>query len=403
MPLPIPTKDTVALAIGKDADLFDVEAFNIEMDVFQTPCRFSVTVNGDQFATLRRKYAPNQDFALYMKKAREEDQPYVLFSGKIDSIGCSGGGNGETSMLIRGRDHLSQLENQAPADKLYKGTYVQIVREAILDAYEGTFDGLGDLASSEPIEVDIGPARHLEVDSPNGWADKTPAHPAFIRGGASYFCFLKNLLCKTPLVLNWSAPHHEYTLFEPRIFADPTYYLNHIRAGGGGSGIVAFNFDFDITGRACNVICYGRGRGKKEGVTLADFDLYDTELFDLGVRKRAVIVDKRTASPQEAEYHALRNLAAARRDGWALQYTVEGLSSDLGLPWLPNTTVSTYDEILFAGDQERVKQNLYLESVSMVGDKKESHTTLKLTQPEALEILNYGPGSKVLAGKGKRR
>lgn len=394
------TKNTIALTIGKDPDLLDVQAFNIDMDVFQTPCRFSVTMNGDDFATRRKRYAPNMDFGLYIRKAGETKAAQLLFSGRIDSIGCSGGAEGETEMLIRGRDHLSQLETQAPSDFTYQGTYEQIVNAAIQDAFRDTFDGLQgvDQKEGEVHEIDIGPARHLGTHSPNEWAYKVPPSPAVIRGGSSYFCFLKNLLCKTPLVLNWSAPHDEYRLFEPGIYDDPTHQITHTRYG---SNVLTFNHDFDITGRACNIVCYGRGRGKKEGVTLSDFDVYDKELYDLGVRKRAVMVDKLTTSPQEAEYHALRNLAAARRDGWSLQYTVEGLLSELGLPWLPNTVVSVFDSVLFGGDPDRESQHLYLESVTMVGDEKTTHTTIKLTQPEALKILNYGPGTKVLAGSGR--
>lgn len=352
-------RDKVRLEIDGE-DVERVEAFSIEMDTFQTPCRFSLTLGGARFRDLRRKYQPNRKFKLWVDD--DLGSQTVVFSGKTDSLGCSGAADGKTTILLRGRDHLSQLESQAPADKGYGGAYEDIVRAAIKDAFD---------------QLDEPPVGGLVIDSPKGWAKKAPAQAPTMKGGSSYFCFLKNILCKTPLVLGWDATAGVYKLYEPRLVGQPAGHIIHRQDL---SNIESFNYDFDITGRACEIICYGRATKKNAGRQLSSFNLVDQELFSLGVRKRAVMVDKQTTSPEEAEYHALRNQAAARRDGWSLQYSVQGLTTG-GKPWLHNSVVSVVDEEL------EIDRHLYLESVTMSGENDRTRTTLKVTRPEDLEIL----------------
>lgn len=375
-------QDRVVLKL-KGEELRIVESYDVQMAVMTQPSRFTVRLgHGGTVKELLRRYPPGSPFELFVRP-REKASDLPQFSGFLTRRGASGQ---NATVLFGGMDGLQRLHlAEAKADKSFAGrTYFQLVEDVLNDA--GVPDWTLFEGSTNEASLRTGTKLKNRVSfRETGFktrVKKAVVHPPLIRAGERYFAFLKRYLDRAGLFL-YAIADTVFVLMAPNPDQAPLYRIVNRRGAPRADepgNVLEMNFDDDVTERPSEIVVYGRNGGRRAGRGKSQGQYLDDEMTDLGIFRSVTVIDASVSSPAEAAFFARRNMAEARRAGWALSYTVAGhttpaLDGSRHLAWSIDTMVDLDDEELGLSGPH------YIESVTFSSDGEKSTTTLRVMRP----------------------
>ena len=313
------------------------------------------------------------------------NEPRLQFVGKVDARAA--GGQAAT-VTFRGRDGLADLlDAKSLADKGYSGsTYIGLVERCLKDAKLAGWrvsDSTQNATKTQTGSQKVKGSAQFSF-SFKKLTRRTIVHPVLIRAGESYYEFLRTYLERSGMFL-LAGPDKTIILMQPNPDQAPLYRLINKRNGDAAAPgtVLDFSFTDDTAQRMSEVLVMGRGGGGVFGRSKASADFGNPEMRAWALNKPAAFVDANVSSPDEAAFFARRKMAEARRQGWALSYTLAGhttpaLSGEGRLVWARDTFVNVEDEELGISGLH------YIEHVALSGDGERTSTTLRLMRPKDL-------------------
>ena len=386
-----------------------VLAYEVKAGVFTQPAAFSVTIgSGETAASLARRFPALTPYALFVGDVLQQ-------TGRTDGYTTSDG-TGATTLQIRGRDQLAPLlDTDAESDRSFSGmSWTQIVTELLSLAGIDDFTLFGDNAanrsasSGSPIggqpsvaalrsvavaaelrriktSLDeqtaklkgtagatlaiVSPGKPTQiirqgvtaVETPNAVPDPVPPAPAQdkplkIRAGENLYSWLKAHIGHAGLFLWSGVDANTFILAQPNTAQKPIARLIRQRggaAGANGVNVLSVRHKNETTGRATRYVVHGRGGRGAAGRGSLRGEYIDEEMLALGFPlSRVKVVESDVKSDKQAAYEARRLCAAARREGWEYNVTVQGHSApSLARPgervvWTPDTMIEVLDDEL---------------------------------------------------------
>ena len=360
--------DDVVLELG--GQQFTIyEGYDLHESVFEHPAVWSVrTGSGATISRFLQSYPPRTTYQLFVGGALQA-------TGRIDSIKVSGGGSKASEIIVSGRDALAPVHDSHVNGQFNftDTTYTNLVWDVLqgLGLVTGSSPDLAQLASTNDANRNIKANHSVTVQalrSPDQiLTDESGNRTAVVgsvqitaKPGESWMTFLHRYLDPAGLIL-WAAADGTFVLSQPNTQQAPLYQITRRPVGdflGGDSGSVGnaadYNFTNDCTHRHSAAIIYGRGGGRKLGVSKIRGSQVDLEMGQLGYQQVRCHHETHCQSQDMAENYALRKLAEERREGYQLWYTLAGHS----LPLFGTTAgnggmaVVTVDTIVQVDDAE---------------------------------------------------
>jgi prophage tail gpP-like protein len=381
-------QDRVELLLGSDK-LRLSEEYSVHTSVLTQPAAFTMKVGWtDSLVSLLKKYPPRTRFQLLVNG-------HVYQTGFVDGFDTT---SGPTALTYHGRDAMAELHDAFVEEEfsIHNPSYAEIVRKCLDDAgYKGVPVAYTNrpnrqaMLGAKKLAADLKPPRDVEnekIDTAEGGKVK---HDAQAKMGEKFYDFIQRHITRAGLFL-WVAADGTFVLSEPNPNQQPLYQILRLYGSETGSTVVGDGYRNSAEGRYAEVRVYIRGQSKKKGRPVASGSYSDPEMKAWGYTKKMVIRDADADSPKKAEYMARRTIAATRRAGWRLQYTVMGHTTTSyaqeKVVWTPDTVVYVHD------DKLGIDGNYYVEGVTLAS-KPFTTATLDLMRLEDLVFSEIGPAA----------
>lgn len=365
------------------------ESWEVHESVFEQPSHFSIrTGSGAVVSQFLTAYQPHNVFQLYVSGALQS-------TGFVDSIKVTAG-PGASEISISGRDALAPLHDSEVrgVSTFNDSTYSSLVWAVLqgVGLVSGSSVDPSQLATTNDANrivkagkpVSARPAvqvdQVLEDDSGNVEPLATQIQIT-AKPGEKWISFLRRYLDPAGLVL-WAAANGTFVLSAPNTQQTPLYQLTRRAVNSQAVGNVT-NYEFinNCTGRHSTAVVYGRGGGRKNGVSKVVGTQVDPEMQNLGYNQTLVRHETHCQSEESAENYGLRKLAEERREGYQIWYTIAGNTLPLygtGQGGDPNgqSAVVTVDTIVQVDDEELgISGPFYIDTVVR---SRTPHTTTKI-------------------------
>jgi prophage tail gpP-like protein len=381
--------DVVRLRLG-GTDVRIAESYDVHMSVLQQPAAFTLRLGwGKTAAELLALAAPGTKFELLIAGQ-------VIQSGRVDSRGVPG--SAVTEVEIKGRDFLASLYDAFVEEEisLNESTYETLTRRVLdivgLTEEAGHFleinnDANRELIGRVKVAVQGATEKLDQIETgTSGGSGKMVYQSLKAKLGERWLDLLTRHYKLAGLFL-WCGGDGRIILARPRANQPAIAKLVRRRGDGGEppvGNVLNARLEDNTAMRHSAAIVYGRYGSAATGRKKARGEMLDPEMIEYGLPNKIVtIYDEDVTNKDEAEYVARRTIAEEHREGWTLEYTVSGHTTESlhqkgdSITWIPDTVVQVEDnELGIAGD-------FYLESVTY---RRSPHTTttLKLMRAEDL-------------------
>lgn len=381
-------------------------SYDIRVGIFEQPGSFSLQIgSGDTAASLIRRYPKNSPFKILIIPTASEGA-CSIFSGFTDGNRASGDAGG-TTVDIKGRGTLKFFfDSFHEKETTYISTTFAELVEKAMDAVEmitpftnGARPNVRT-SNAQAREFRVG----TKVDAQDDDFATEVALPAGSVGadrvvlraklGERWIDLLQRVLNQQGLFL-WDAENGDIVVGRPNPNQKPIYRIVRTLGRIGISNVLSCVMEDDIEPRYSEVVVYGRASGRKYARTQAHGGFTDDELVNAGVHKILVLHDQDVTSQAHAELIAKRHLAAGRRRGFFLEYTVAGHCTQLLgagkqdlIVWTPDTMCEVHDEQLGIDGVYWVESVRYRRA-----NTSGTTTTIRLLDPYSLIFGTDSPKS----------
>lgn len=399
--------DAVVLTLGGES-LVIAENYEVRAGVFQQPSGFAIRVGSSQSAAqLLAKYPENTPFSLSVNGRPAQ-------SGFTDGF-ATGEGSGATMVTFRGRDIMAPVTKAfVRAERGFSGlTYAELAEEVLslcfgytapdaknfsLEGFKYTRANGGLVASNEANRARMTGKERVQLTPPEIDVDfkiDEDVHTVFgnfVAGTSKdvykalkcefgtkwYESFLKQQLDRAGLFL-WAAADGTFILSTPNPNQTPSFDIQRIRRGEVGKGkVITHSWDRNSADRFTKWVVNGRaGGGRNHGRPKTTGEFVDREMAEIfGSDDGSINThhDKLCDTLRKCQFLARRRCAEANRDGWRLDYTLSGHSTEGRYgraTWAQDTVVAVDDrEIGLSG-------NFYIESL-LLNRSPQTTTTIRL-------------------------
>jgi prophage tail gpP-like protein len=404
--------DDVAVVLNGQ-QVFVAESWELHESVLEQPSVWSIRMGSGASVQQFLQYQPRTPFQLYVGGVLQA-------SGLIDSRRVSGGGTGASEVVISGRDALAPVHDSHVDGQFTftDTTYTNLVWDVLagLNLVSGSSPDPFQLASTNDANRQIKcgasvsvlkPVRPIDQILTDDAGNVQPVVGQFqitAKPGETWMSFLRRYLDPSGLTL-WAAANGTFVLSEPNVNQAPLYQITRRAVNSQAVGnATSYEFIDNCTHRHSACIIYGRGGGRKLGVSKIRGSQVDPEMGQLGYNQVRCHHETHCQSQEMAENYALRKLAEERREGYQLWYTVPGhtlpLYSTGGSPQQlafasgPGSAVITVDTVVQVNDEELgISAPFYIDSL-VRSRSPHTSTKIRLVRPGDI-VLQPTPATSV--------
>ena len=382
--------DVVTLQLGFAAnnELINCEAYDIQMGIFDQPSAFTLRLGtGDLARELIAKYPNGSPFRLLVG-----GQPQ--FTGYTDGFDASDG-PGATEVSFEGRDILAAIcDTEIEKEESFTAdTHLALVQKAI-----ARVNLIRPFEVDPPLVISSNTANRNRITGQNVVAvdDSSEAELLGIAGskGDAYVVLrthlgetLINLLRRhldSAGLFMWAGADGNIVVGVPNSKQPPLYRFFRKRGRNPTSNVVRAHYKNSLRPRFSEVVIYGKTTGRKYARTTVHGTYTDDEVVNAGLTKVRVLRNMDVTSTAHAEHLAKKELAACRRRGFYLEYTVAGHSAPCLLSNNQTRAVIAPDTVAEIDDDEYDLHGRYwIESVYH-HRRPETLTTFRLLSPDVL-------------------
>lgn len=382
--------DEVTLQLGFETQnqILNCEAYDISMAIFDQPSAFSLRLGtGDLAAQLLARYPNGSPFRLSVG-----GQPQ--FTGYTDGFTASDG-PGATEVSFEGRDILAAIcDTEIEKEESFQAdTHVALVQKAI-----ARVSLLRPFEVDPPLVVSSNAANRARITGTNITAleDSSEKELLGIAGskgdayvvlrthlGETLINLLRRHLDSAGLFI-WAGADGNIVVGVPNSKQQPLYRFFRKRGGNPTSNVVRATYRNSLRPRYSEVVIYGKTTGRKYARTTVKGAYTDDEVVNAGITKIRVLRNMDVTSTAHAEHLAKKELAACRRRGFFLEYTVAGHSAPCLLTNNRTRAVIAPDTVAEIDDDEyNLHGRFWIESVYH-HRRPETLTTFRLLSPDVL-------------------
>lgn len=385
--------DRVRLKIGNEEVLIS-ESYEVRMSVLTVPSIFHLKLgDGRAILELIDSYPPNTPFELSIGNV-------VQFRGRIDAFESSAGSGGG-SFTLRGRDHMAPLvDGFVRAERSWTNvTYAQLAE----DCLDATVQATTVLKYDADADRSIRCGTKIKGRGKRGVVSVATTKQKSVQakiGERYYDGILKPQLDRAGLHMRASA-ENDYTFILDTVHADlppVAKLINQRGAYPNAVNVLSSSFKLDTTTRYTDYEIYGRGGGKKSGITKAHGSFVDEEMKLLGYRNRFFCHrDEKVSTDAEGLAMARKVAADHRRHSFHLSYQVQGHTvtglTGKRVVWTPDTVIEVDDQ------ENGLFGPFWLESVTMTRSGSGTTSDLTLMRPGDLVFGSEPAPPQVAAGR----
>lgn len=323
--------DGVTLELAGKA-LHLAEAYEVDVDVFTTPAKFSLSLGHAGIASeLLRLAEPRTPFRLSIA-----GRP--VMSGLVDGPSCNAS---DATVRISGRDYLQELRTDLKVERNFGSPGPKELVEDVLQAAGIKAPVvLGNAANRAAVAL----GTKVLAEVPASLAAVRYGKPHRMTIGEEVHAFLNRTLAHSGLFL-LAAADGSFVVTDVDPDLAPLYSLVHAPLDRKKrANVIDFAFRFETTERASKFVVYARAGGKKSGVLKHRGEAVDEEMVGFGYVRPRGIRDWDGTNDEEASLYARRKIAAQRRRSWQLHFVVNGHTTrgphGERAIWAPDTTVN---------------------------------------------------------------
>jgi prophage tail gpP-like protein len=388
------TPDDVTLTLA-GTQLLVAESWDVHESVLEQPSTWSLRCGwggtAKQFLT---QYPCGTKFTLTVGGALQA-------TGGLDGRRATGG-TGATTIVLKGRDALAKVYDtyvdaqQTFTDTTYTGLvwrvllYLGLVTGSAPDPTQlaSTNDANRQIKAGKPVVV-LQPPRSVDQIIEDADGNPTTANQALqitAKPGERWMAFLRRYLDPAGLVL-WAAANGTYVLSVPNTQQAPLYYITRRAVDSNAVGNASwYEFIDDCTHRHTSAMAYGRGGGRKTGVSKVKGTTLDLEMIDLGYQGQPIAFHNvNVQSVAQAQNYAERKLAEERREGYQLWYEIPGHTLPCVGPQ-GGVAVVSVDTVVQVDDEELgISGPFYIESLVRQRTPQTS-TRVRLVRPQDIVL-----------------
>jgi prophage tail gpP-like protein len=378
--------DDVAIVLNGQ-QVFVAESWELHESVLEQPSVWSIRMGSGASVQQFLQYQPRTPFQLYVGGVLQA-------SGLIDSRRVSGSGTGASEVTISGRDALAPVHD-SHVDGQYTftdTTYTNLVWDVLagLNLVSGSSPDPFQLAATNDANRQIKcgasvsvlqPVRPIDQILTDDAGNVQPVVGQFqitAKPGETWMSFLRRYLDPAGLAL-WAAANGTFVLSEPNVNQAPLYQITRRAVGSQAVGnAISYEYIDNCTHRHSAAIIFGRGGGRKLGVSKIRGTQVDLEMQQLGYNQIRCHHETHCQSQSMAENYGARKLAEERREGYQLWYTISGHTLPLYGTTAGNggTAVVTVDTVVQVDDEELgISAPFYIDSLVR---SRSPHTSTKI-------------------------